>query len=398
VADGSLRILLASPAYWPARAFGGPVVVGRELVRRLVERGHSVDVVTTTLADLQTRPSRQTTVATVDGARVHYLGTPLHYRWMGITPTLPWWLAKLPRPDIVHVYGFRDPVTTVTADWCRVRRIPYVFEPLGMFRAKLRKAGLKRMLDSSLYRGIVSGAAAIVVVSELEAEELAAAGVPLARIVVRGNGFPDPAAMPGPGGRLRSELRIPSDAHVVLYVGRIAAGKGIEYLLEAARRLETIHVVLAGPDDRHGTMTAVRAAQSAAQTRGRVHLLPPDPDPPLWLYPEADLFVLASAGDSFGLVAAEAAAAGTPVVVTDRAGVAGFFRENEAVVVPDEQDAVVGAIGRVLGDAALREQLAEGGRSAARRLSWERVTDLQEEIYRAAASRTASTKTSTDAP
>ena len=44
-----MRILLASPAYWPAHAFGGPVVVARELVTRLVARGHDVEVVTTTL-------------------------------------------------------------------------------------------------------------------------------------------------------------------------------------------------------------------------------------------------------------------------------------------------------------------------------------------------------------
>src|SRR5919197_708035 len=92
-----MRILLASPAYWPARAFGGPVVVARELVRRLVDRGYEIDVLTTTIQDQQSRPSGHTSVATVDGARVYALGTPLHYRWMGITPTLPWWLTGLPR-------------------------------------------------------------------------------------------------------------------------------------------------------------------------------------------------------------------------------------------------------------------------------------------------------------
>ena len=120
--------------------------------------------VTSTLVDLDTSPSRHTTVATVDGARVHSLATTLRYRWMGITPTLPWWLAMLPRPDVVHVYGFRDPVTTVTAGWCRARRIPYVFEPLGMFHPRLRKVGLKRALDSSLYRGVASGATSVIVV------------------------------------------------------------------------------------------------------------------------------------------------------------------------------------------------------------------------------------------
>jgi glycosyltransferase involved in cell wall biosynthesis len=396
VGDGRLRILLASPAYWPARAFGGPVVVARELVRRLVEHGHEVDVLTTTLVDLQVRPSRHTSVATVDGARVHSLATPLHYRWMGITPTLPWWLATLPRPDVAHVYGFRDPVTTIAAGWCRARGIPYVFEPLGMFRARLRKVGLKRALDASLYRGVASGAAAVVVASELEAEDVAAAGIPRALIAVRGNGFPDPEAMPGPTGRLRAELGVPPDSPLVLYVGRIAAGKGIEHLLESARRLDDVHVVLAGPDDRHGTMDLVAAAQRAAATSGRIHVLPQEAEPPLALYPEADAFVLASSGDSFGLVAAEAAAAGTPVIVSDRAGVAGFFREGEAVVVPDRTEDVVAAIGRVLGDAALRERLAAGGREAARRMSWEHVARVQEEIYREAASRTASANASTD--
>ena len=396
MADGPLRILVASPAYWPARAFGGPVVVARELVRRLVERGHAVDVLTTTLVDLDTTPSRHTTIATVDGAHVYSLATPLRYRWMGITPTLPWWLAKLPRPDVVHVYGFRDPVTTFTAGWCRARHLPYVFEPLGMFRARLRKIGLKRTLDSSLYHGVASSAAAVVVVSELEADDVAAAGIPRERIVVRGNGFPDPDAMPAATGRLRSELGIPAGAPVVLYVGRIAAGKGIEYLLEAARRLESAQVVLAGPDDRHGTMDLVTAAQQEGALRGRIHVLPPDPEPPLWLYPEADVLVLASAGDSFGMVAAEAAAAGTPVIVSDRTGVTGFFREEEAVVVPDQREAVVTAVARVLDDASLRERLAAGGRDAARRQSWEKVTDLQERIYRDAASSTASTNAATD--
>ena len=148
-----LRILFASPAYWPAHAFGGPVVVARELVSRLVARGHHVDVLTTTLRDVGERPSASTTTGTVDGALVTYLGTPLRYRWMGITPTLPLALRRLPRPSVAHVLGFRDPVTTVVASWCRVRRVPYVFEPVGMFRPRLRKVRLKRVFDATLARG-----------------------------------------------------------------------------------------------------------------------------------------------------------------------------------------------------------------------------------------------------
>jgi glycosyltransferase involved in cell wall biosynthesis len=392
VEERPLRILFAAPAWWPSRAFGGPIPVARELVRRLVERGHTVDVVTTTLLDLEGRPTRRSAVAELDGATVRYLATPLRYRWMGITPGLPVALARLPRPDVGHVFGFRDPVTTLTAAWLRVRRVPYVFEPLGMFRPRLRKVRLKRALDATLYRGVARGAAAVVVSSERERDDVVACGVPGEKVHVRGNGFPEPGVA-ARDGELRAQLGIPSDAPLVLYVGRIAAGKGIEHLLAVADELPEVHVVLAGPDDRHGTAALVHQAE----TGGRVHALPARDEPPLELYPQADVFVLASEGESFGMVAAEAAAAGTPVVLSDRCGIAPFFADGEALVVPYEREAVVEAVRRVVSDGDLRERLSRGGPEAARRNSWDHVTDRQEAIYRAiVASRAAATKFSTD--
>jgi glycosyltransferase involved in cell wall biosynthesis len=211
--------------------------------------------------------------------------------------------------------------------------------------------------------------------------------VPAAKVHVRGNGFPDPSAMSvGADGDLRGRLGIPEGAPIVLYVGRIAAGKGIEHLLEAAREIPDAHVVLAGPDDRHGVATEAP----------RVHRLSMTEEPPHALYTQADVFVLASAGESFGMVAAEAAAAGTPVIVSERCGIASFFEDGEALVVPYEREGVVSGVRRVLGDPELRARLARGGIEAARRTSWDRIAEAQEDIYRAAASRTAATKLSTD--
>jgi glycosyltransferase involved in cell wall biosynthesis len=391
-----LRILFAAPVWSPSRAFGGPVVAVGELVRRLVARGQDVDVLTTTIVDLEQHPALRSSVGVIDGATVRYLSTPLRYRWMGITPTLPFALARLPRPDVVHVFGFRDPVTTGTAAWCRLVRIPYVFEPLGMFQPRLRKVLLKRALDTTLYRGVASGAAAVVVASRRERDDVIACGVAAEKVHVRGNGFPEPGDAAAANADIRSRLGIPPEAPLVLYVGRIAAGKGIEHLVAAAREITDAHLVVAGPDDRHGPSALVRVAQNAPATAGRIHALPVTDEPPRDLYPQADVFVLASAGESFGMVAAEAAAAGTPVIVSDCCGITDFFAEGEALVVPYDRDAVIDAIRRVLSDGRLRERLALGGIEAARRTSWDHVTDVQEEIYRAVASRTAATKFSTD--
>src|SRR5918994_2178632 len=199
--DPPLRILFAAPAWAPSRAFGGPVVAAGELVRRLAARGHTIEVITTTIRDLHSRPALRSSTGVIDGATVRYLATPLRYRWMGITPTLPLVLARLRRPDVVHVFGFRDPVTPGVAAWSRLARVPYVFEPLGMFEPRLRKVALKRTLDATLYRGVARGAALVVVASERERDAVVACGVESDKVRVRGNGFPEPDAPPADGGR-----------------------------------------------------------------------------------------------------------------------------------------------------------------------------------------------------
>jgi len=384
-----LRILFASPAWWPATAFGGPVVVARELTARLADRGHTVEVLTTGLKAVDQPGTRHSRTELQDGVRVRYLATPVRYRWMGITPTLPIELHRAERPDVVHVFGFRDPVTTGTAAWARMHGIPYVFEPLGMFRARLRKVTLKRALDATLYRGVASRAAVVAVSSSLERADVAASGaVPLERVHIRGNGFPAPYDVQPAD---RTALGIPDGAPILLYVGRIASGKGIEHLLAALQELPEAHLVLVGPDDRHGLAGTLDG--------DRVHVVGPIEGPPFPYYRLADVLVLPSAGDSFGMVAAEAAAGGTPVVVTDRCGIAEFFRDGEALVVPDDRRAILDAVRSVLAEPELRARLSAGGVRAARRLSWETVASWQEELYElAVASRTAASKLSTDGP
>jgi 1,4-alpha-glucan branching enzyme len=100
------------------------------------------------------------------------------------------------------------------------------------------------------------------------------------------------------------------------------------------------------------------------------------------VYADADVFVLASAHENFGLVAAEAAAAGTPSVVSDRCGVAEFLGERAALIVPYDADAVCAAIARLLDDHELRQRLSDGGHAVAAEFAWSRIVDQQEMLYR----------------
>jgi glycosyltransferase involved in cell wall biosynthesis len=356
--------------------------MSRELNEGMVARGHHVDVVTTTLVDISRDRTFRGRSFDVNGVRVHALATPLRYRWMGITPTLPVWLLRAERPDVVHLFGFRDVVTTSVAAWSRLRSIPYVFEPLGMFEPRVRKVRLKKAFDATVAARVAGSASAIIVTSEHERRSVIDAGAPANLIRVRGNGFPTVTPSRERPGPMRRSLGLP-DEPIVLSVGRIASGKGIELLLDVMVNLPATHLVFAGPDDGHGVGEAIDRAARSGPTAGRIHRLGPVDDP-LELYPDADVFVLASEGESFGMVAAEAAASGTPVVVTDRCGIAEVLGPDGALVVSYERDAVLEALRSVLGDPALAGRLRVRGREIAAANDWSVIVERQEQIYREA--------------
>ena len=94
---------------------------------------------------------------------------------------------------------------------------------------KHRKVLLKRVLDSTVYRGVVRGAALLVAASGVEAREYRAAGIPEHRIVVRPHGFPEPLG-DGEPEALRTRIGVDRETPIVLYAGRIAHGKGLELI------------------------------------------------------------------------------------------------------------------------------------------------------------------------
>jgi glycosyltransferase involved in cell wall biosynthesis len=359
--------------------------VARELTEGQVRRGHDVDVLTTSLRAIGEPPAERwrSRRRQLDGVRIQELATPVRYRWMGVTPTAPLALRALPRPDVAHVFGFRDVVTTTTAAWCRRRGIPYVFEPLNMVKPQFRNLPLKRAFDHVLGDRVIRGARLIVANSEHEREQLVELGLDARRIVVRPNGFPEPHSERS--DVLRARLGLDAETPLVLNVGRWSFKKGLDLLLEAVAEIPQAHLALVGFDDGDGTRAVLERLRDRDGLRERVHLLPPlDERQPRELYAEADVFVLPSRDESFGMVAAEAAAAGVASVVTDHCGVAELLGERAALVVPVDVGAIRGAIDRLLRDRELRDRLGEGGRAVAAETSWEAVVALQETYYRQA--------------
>jgi glycosyltransferase involved in cell wall biosynthesis len=376
-----LRILFATPAYWPATSFGGPTRAAKELTEGLVRAGNEVNVLTTSLRTVNGRPAgrARSVRSTVGGVDVLYLATPLRYRWMGITPTLPFAWPWRERPDILHVFGYRDVVTTLTAAWARSMRIPYVFEPLDMFVPQFRNVSLKRAFDRALGEPVAHGAALVVACSSHEQRQLVEAGLPERRIRIRLNGFPAPPA--GGHGALRARLGLDAGDQLVLSVGRISFKKGLDLLVDAVAALDGVHLAIVGPDDGDGTLAALEAQRTALGVEDRVHLVGPlDTTSPFEVYGGADVFVLPSRNESFGIVAAEAVACGVPTVVTDRCGIAETLG-SAAIVVPCRTESIREAIATLIATPELRARLAAAGPEVARENSWSAMVERQLDLY-----------------
>ena len=91
--------------------------------------------------------------------------------------------------------------------------------------------------------------------------------------------------------------------------------------------------------------------------------------------------MLPSQNENFGNTAAEAAACGTPVVVTENCGIAPLLAGTAGIVVRHETSEVAAAVKEVLSDGELRERLAQGAKSAASRLGWDEPVSEMERLY-----------------
>jgi glycosyltransferase involved in cell wall biosynthesis len=98
-------------------------------------------------------------------------------------------------------------------------------------------------------------------------------------------------------------------------------------------------------------------------------------------YRDADVFVLPSQNENFGNTAAEAVAAGTPVIVTEQCGIAPLLKDEAGLVVRHDCTALSEALERVLNEAELRTRLAAGSTKVGARLGWDEPVRELEALY-----------------
>jgi D-inositol-3-phosphate glycosyltransferase len=192
----------------------------------------------------------------------------------------------------------------------------------------------------------------------------------------------------------RTGLGLPADAHVLMFAGRIQPLKAPDVLLRAVAvlleetpslRSRLVVPVVGGPSG-----TGLEHPESLAQLAAElgiddvVRFVPPVAQPELarWCA-AATLVAVPSYNESFGLVAAEAQATGTPVIGAAVGGLTTVIRDGRSGLLVDghEPRDWANAMRRVLDDDDLRARLEAGAVEQARLFSWERTAQRTLDVY-----------------
>jgi glycosyltransferase involved in cell wall biosynthesis len=287
------------------------------------------------------------------------------------------------RPDIVHC------ATEFMIGWmgqreARRREIPVVSSYHTDFSRYAAAYGVPWL------RGSVSGylcrfhrRSARVYTPGLAAQgELHAMGV--RDVEVWGRGVDTAIFHPERRDELLRAIHAPQDAFIFLHVGRLAAEKGVERILEAYRlareRLpegRAVRLIIAGDGPR---LPALRDMATPDVTfLGNLHRTTALPQ----LYASADAFLFASHTETLGLVILEAMASGVPVIAAPAGGVADHLRHgiNGLAYPPGDVEAMAGAMVRLANGPELNDRLRRGARATAMRRTWGPELDRLGESY-----------------
>jgi glycosyltransferase involved in cell wall biosynthesis len=238
--------------------------------------------------------------------------------------------------NLVHTTGMWTYPPVRAASISRRRRKPYVVSPRGMLMKweMSHKAWKKRLYFYTIERERLRQSAGIHCTTRAEKEALSRFGMETQGFVIpNGLDMAEFEQLP-PRGTLREHLGIPCDAQILLFMGRLHPKKGIEETLSTFTALSAnypnLHLVLSGPDEgEYEAKVEQWAARNDLATR--VHLTGKlQAMERLAAFSDADVFVLLSHSENFGMGVAEAMACGIPVVVSEEVGISPWVVQGNA--------------------------------------------------------------------
>jgi glycosyltransferase involved in cell wall biosynthesis len=368
---------------------GGPTFAIADMTRGLTQAGVEVHIATTDDhgAHRATLPLGQPVQQ--DGITYWYFRRLTQF-YMASWDLMRWLMRHVQVYDLVDAHYVFVHSSLAAGYAAQKHNVPYIVRPHGMLNRwgmYYRRPRLKRLSLHFLERHLLMHAAAVCLTGEQEYIEASELAIPF-RPVIQPLGIEIPAAANWPArGTLRQQHPTLQGKTVLLFLSRFDAKKGLDLLLPAFAQLRQarpdVALVLAG----QGTAAFTQRLQQQVAQLGIENdvifagfLSGADK---LAALVDADIFVLPSYSENFGVVVVEALATGLPVVISDQVGLAREVASADAgVIIPCQPDALVRNLVSLVDQPEQRQYYAERGRALVeQRFSLETATDALLQLY-----------------
>jgi len=381
-----MKLLHIISSIGPAR--GGPSVVIRTMARCQARRSLEVDVATTDDNGKERPAIRERLPVREDG--VNYWIFPRQTRFYQVSIPLTIWLRRhVSDYDLVHIHGLFCYSSVAAAICAKSAGVPYVVRPFGTLNQwgmQNRRRALKKLSFRVIESRILRSAARVHFTSEQEALEAQQLGVDHKNLVIA-----NPVELPPAGIAPRSfrafypELR---DRLIVLFLSRLDAKKGLDLLLPAFSNVLKGHpgttLVIAGDGDAAFVARLKETARRLGIDSEVIWAGFLQGEEKIAALADADLFVLPSYSENFGVAVVEAMGAGLPVIVSDQVGIHRDISQAHAgSVTPCNAGDLANTLAMLIENREMRALMSANARELARQFSPEAVTEQMIAAYAA---------------
>lgn len=356
-----MRIVHTALRYPPAT--GGAETYIKEIVERTrnIEEGRDIRVLTSTMRTHGPITQLDPTLLGDDAIYVQRLHTS---KTLGISyprlQALSYYIGHH-KPDILESYGFWYQPADVAARYAKKHRVPFIFHPI-YYENNTRRKLRWRLYAKTIGKVTFKAADIVVVLSEFEKELIEKAGFPVQRFEIIPPGidtiqfekFQDnPFSMRSIQG------------NILLAVSRVSKSKGLQDIIRALpsiiREVPDVQLAIVGED--FGYVNQIQLLAKQLGVIQRVHMLGKLSDTNLiGAYQHAHICVHASHYETFGIVLAEAMAAGLPIVARNSSAIPFVVPHNKAGLLFTTQDELIENIVRLCKDTAMAQSFGTYGK------------------------------------
>lgn len=351
-----------------ARASGGPSKAAVDMALSVRDLGHEVTIYATDFGGETVSLDE----ARASGVDIQLFSVAFPRFWQR-SPALKHALEQtIPQCDLVYIHSLYLYHCWIAAGICRRHGVPYIVRPHGTLdpffyrRHRFRKSLLQFLFQDRALRD-----AAAILYTSLEESRLARPLVhnPRAEIIPLSLNEREFRPLP-PRGEFRKRFSELSGRVVVLFLGRLNFKKGLDLVFpafEAALKNNgNLHLVLAGADD--GTVGNLNAEIEKLRQQQRITVTGfIGGRLKLAALADADIFILPSYSENFGISVIEAMFCGLPIIVSDKVNI---FHDTEAAkagrVIPLSVECLTEAILEFASDKPLRDRCGAAGEALVR--------------------------------